>query len=432
MLAAMSSGLIAIALWLRESSDLNKGDFQVEVTLSDRGLSASRSPETSNGRRSNDIDSAREVRLEEIYRHYPNLRPEPFVAPNRPTIYQEITKLLPDFEALDRKERSKLYQMCLGKVDWDSEAVTEFLDHNAPLIVKLQEVSSCSLLDIDEYMMVEHECPEAMAIAEATKLLNLKLQYHVRESEEDEARAVLEILKPLSRTEGRSQTHTMVGSLVENRVLESLTRLSREGFDVIGFLDEWPDVDSRPAIRRGLLGDFASTIFYPESIRESMMFQDVTEDLVKNGYNKDLSIETVEDLLALHVSAQLGSLIDSSWQGNEDGDTKDKLIGGNEGELSARELQILNSLSKWNSTSALRRNFAELETLRLKLRISNAQNEAAGNGRRHREISDLVPEYLSEIPVDSWTGEPLELWPDMTESGVKAPSKKRGTKKRRR
>ena len=364
-------------------------------------------------------------RLEEFYRKYPNLRLAEFVEPDSPVLLDELDLLFKNAGEIEIPQA--IVNQVTGKEEWDGELVAAYLEENRELIQKLLEISKYDTRPSRFRYQLNEETPEIWQARTAFRLLHLNMLHHLRTDNREQAGEMMgALLQFQEASSGPFLIHSLVGNSYQKQLGANLIELAREAMDVREFSERLENYSSREAIAGGLKMEFGSLISLIEAAKKvgdqsevgervrSMFMGGTHLDGSKLSENERMLIEEEVknfnlDELQENYARVLSGLVDALPRTDDDESMAeaDPRMNISHYQFSLGQEMMLSAMVPQVNSIALQ--IVKVEQTNRELQIWNALNQASSAGSRPAELSELVPNFLQEVPINPVTQEPFVL-----------------------
>ena len=365
-------------------------------------------------------------RLEEIYAKYPDLRIAKFISVEGEAMADSLNQY---FESLDKgvpiiPDWVKL--QLRGKEEWDQEKIGIYLEENDELLARLLEISKLPKSQTRFRYRVAEEVPEMMHGFTANGLLRVALIYQIREGNVSQAKEIYRAAMDLSEGVSKPFVIQAIGrNGMERNVFGSLRDLAQEGYDISFHTNEISGDDLVTSFSDALrleAGSFISLIEATKPFDEDrellsrglasimpMSTSDATPSLEDQRLMQEVGMTMeIEEFQEIYAEAFSDYLVEmNQWLFSEDSEIPTMAIDLEETDLPRGKALILNRFLP--RVEMMIKQILKRELLMREVTTWNALNQAVAAGHDPKEIADLVPEFLDEIPVNPMTHQAFSL-----------------------
>ncbi len=366
-------------------------------------------------------------RLEEIYQKFPILRQKPYVRPEGRVLFEALNELgdsTGDRSGLPEHLRKQLS----GAEEWDAEEVARFLVDNKELIQKLSEIANLPTLYLRQYVRFYDTSPELL-YTRKYESLRLGMISAIRSGDSASATEFLNTYQPVIQAlkKGGSQLHIMVALTLQNRAMSDLIVLARQDFDIDPFASNLSSHTDVAAYGEALRREFGAAISAMEAVRNAedyfemgkhafkamsgLSTRDQEMSLVEKIRLGEVMKETARKMDVRHFeneyarvfSGYLSAFADLEKSGDWQAFQNDPRFDLETYQLSEGYQLFFKKLLPRKIDSSIK-SLTQRERKLRELRIWNAIRQADTAGKRPKNLAELVPNYLPEVPKDPASG----------------------------
>ena len=357
-------------------------------------------------------------RLEELYEMYPNLRRKEFVESSEPRLADELVAYLKAHQSM-AKLPSEMRAQLQGGAAWEEKAVSEFLASKRSAIEKFIELSKLSTAERKMFSRLSDSTAEFFDINAYANLLSLAMVHSLRSGSGGQANVYFQAIQQGRKAIGELDLGpAFVGLSIDRRVYRSLVVLAQDGVELGGIPELLSKNQRIVRFSAGVRGELSAIVSFleilptahnesPGKISRSDLkeFFSNPEGLLDRFTSSGrLNIHLIEEEYAKFFSGLLEAAEEVRITGNwDEWHQANSRFSSNVIELPKLEQGLMNVFGY--NLKSIADNLIELERLELQLELQLAATEARVQGQVFEEVSELVPDYISDIPIDPLTRE---------------------------
>jgi len=289
----------------------------------------------------------------------------------------------------------------------------------------LLEISKLSTQQAKFRYLFHEQSPEIYNTLDAIRFLKTAFLYQTREGKTEKAEEIYTAINNIS--EGTSKPfliHSASRLNTERNLLVSMRDLAQDGYDLtpyaynislsissksfidalrmeassfISFFEATKQVEDRMD-----LGQYLSNLMGIDSSAPPLSRED---GLLMKEAGMTWDIDDFQDTYAKAISDYISEMEQWDWTVNQQQPTM--RINLSQTDLPRGQALILDRLLP--RTEMMTSPIFKKEILKRELITWNALNQAVAEGKKPQNISDLVPDFLTEIPVNPISNEPFVL-----------------------
>jgi len=359
-------------------------------------------------------------RLEELYQKHPNLRLSEFQPADGASLIDELNQYVEGLSANELRLPDGIRDQLRGKAEWDENGISRFLAEKEESINRLLKIASLSTKEARFRYLIAEGSPEILNAQEPLNLLKLAFLHEVRIGDPNRAELIFTSLgKVMEATSKPFLIHAVSENSNRGRLLANMRDLAKSGYDVSSYTDELRKIDSQEILTNGLrleVGSFISLLEAAKQVEDRVALQEHMAPLMRVDMNNQPSmaeqqlmreegmtwdINDFQDSYAKALSAMvdLDLKLPRETRFTEIEDSFSNLSEG-------RKLILKKFLPQINPISSA---ILKTELLTSEVVTWNAINQASSDGLNPTTLSDLIPGFLSEIPVNPINNKPFIL-----------------------